>query len=160
MTFTFSPFRFERIFFSLSFPPFYTVLRNSLYCVASCSCPRGYTGVYCEEDIDYCVGHRCSEHGVCVDRRHNFTCICTLGFEGPLCELETDDCGSFPCASGATCVDLISDYRCQCPPGFEGMRPSDAIVSLFTAISMVISRNIRIEGNLQNLKCRDPKNRK
>lgn len=87
-------------------------------------CPRGYTGFYCEEDIDYCVGHRCSEHSVCLDQQDNFTCLCMLGFEGPLCELETNECNSFPCKNGATCVDLMSDYHCQCPPGFEGTRLS------------------------------------
>lgn len=114
--------------------------------MASCSCPTGYTGIYCEEDIDYCVGHRCSEHSICLDRQHNFTCLCMLGYEGPLCELETNECHSFPCASGATCVDLISDYRCQCPPGFEGMRPSDVNVSLFTAITVGSHRNTRFQS--------------
>uniref|UniRef100_A0A3P9H6N2 EGF-like domain-containing protein n=1 Tax=Oryzias latipes TaxID=8090 RepID=A0A3P9H6N2_ORYLA len=84
-----------------------------------CLCPSGYTGVFCEEDIDYCVGHSCSEHGICLDHQYNFTCRCMLGFEGPFCEVETNECNSFPCSSGATCVDLISDYRCLCPLGFE-----------------------------------------
>uniref|UniRef100_A0A3B3CYF6 Eyes shut homolog n=1 Tax=Oryzias melastigma TaxID=30732 RepID=A0A3B3CYF6_ORYME len=84
-----------------------------------CLCPSGYTGVFCEEDIDYCAGHSCSEHGVCLDQQYNFTCRCMLGFEGPFCEVETNECNSFPCSSGATCVDLISDYRCHCPLGFE-----------------------------------------
>ncbi|TKS85456.1 Fibropellin-1 Epidermal growth factor-related protein 1 [Collichthys lucidus] len=95
-------------------------LQNGATCVDEIDGYRGYTGIYCEEDIDYCVGHHCSEHGVCLDQRYNFTCRCMLGFEGSLCELETNECNSFPCASGATCVDLISDYRCHCPKGFEG----------------------------------------
>uniref|UniRef100_A0A3P9QGN3 EGF-like domain-containing protein n=1 Tax=Poecilia reticulata TaxID=8081 RepID=A0A3P9QGN3_POERE len=91
-------------------------LREIFYCL----CPSGYTGVYCEQDIDYCVDSRCSEHGVCLDQRYNFTCRCMLGYEGPLCDVEANECNSFPCSNGATCEDLISDYRCHCPPGFEG----------------------------------------
>ena len=78
-----------------------------------------------------------------------------LGFEGSLCELETNECSSFPCASGEACVDLISDYRCHCPQGFEGMRPSDASVSLFTAISMASHRNIRFESSFPLFGCWD-----
>uniref|UniRef100_A0A3Q3B5J0 Eyes shut homolog n=1 Tax=Kryptolebias marmoratus TaxID=37003 RepID=A0A3Q3B5J0_KRYMA len=84
-----------------------------------CLCPSGYTGVYCELDIDYCVHSPCSEHGVCLDQQSNFTCRCMLGFEGPLCEVEANECISFPCSNGATCEDLISDYRCHCLLGFE-----------------------------------------
>ncbi|KAF7220051.1 fibropellin-3-like [Nothobranchius furzeri] len=86
----------------------------------SCLCPSGHTGVYCEEDIDFCIENRCSEHGVCLDQQYNFTCRCVPGFEGPLCEVEANECNSFPCTNGATCEDLISDYRCHCPLGFEG----------------------------------------
>lgn len=101
--------------------------------LVSCVCPRGFAGVYCEEDIDYCADHLCSEHGVCLDQQNNYTCRCLPGFEGRLCELETNECGSFPCANGATCVDLISDYQCWCAPGFEGMRLSKINVCLFAA---------------------------
>lgn len=100
---------------------------------ASCVCPGGFTGVYCEEDIDYCLDHLCSEHAVCLDQQNNYTCRCRPGFEGPLCEQETNECDSFPCINGATCVDLTSDYQCRCPPGFAGTRPSKLSVHLFTA---------------------------
>lgn len=111
--------------FSLS-PPLTCFLQS----FASCVCPPGFTGVYCEQDFDYCADHRCSEHGVCLDQQNNYTCLCMPGFEGPLCQLETNECDSVPCAHGATCVDLISDYHCQCPPGFEGENTN---VSQFTA---------------------------
>lgn len=130
----------------------YKLIRNSLYFFfASCLCPRGYTGTYCEDDIDYCVGHSCSEHGVCLDLQYNFTCRCMLGYEGSLCELETNECSSFPCASGATCMDLISDYRCRCSPGFEGMRPSDSNVSLFVAITMASYTGFRFRSRMDFL---------
>ncbi|KAI4883877.1 hypothetical protein NFI96_025812, partial [Prochilodus magdalenae] len=86
----------------------------------SCQCDHGYTGVHCELNIDHCLGHRCSEHGVCLDQRHNYTCRCTPGYEGALCEIESDECRSSPCANGATCVDSVANYWCLCASGFEG----------------------------------------
>lgn len=130
----------------------YTVLRDSLWSVSSCLCPRGYTGVYCEEDIDYCVDHCCSEHGVCLDQQYNFTCRCMLGFEGLLCEVETNECHGFPCLNGATCVDLIGDYRCHCPAGFEGTRPFNMNALLFIVISRPSHETVRFWSKLVNLK--------
>lgn len=98
----------------------FSAIKTFLQSLASCVCPRGFAGVYCEQDIDDCVDHRCSEHGVCLDQQNNYTCLCLPGFEGRFCQMETNECNSVPCARGATCVDLISDYRCLCPPGFEG----------------------------------------
>ncbi|KAI4882944.1 hypothetical protein NFI96_022810 [Prochilodus magdalenae] len=91
----------------------------------SCQCDHGYMGVHCELNIDHCLGHRCSEHGVCLDQRHNYTCRCTPGYEGALCEIESDECRSSPCANGATCVDSVANYWCLCASGFEGRTCSE-----------------------------------
>lgn len=95
-------------------------LRDTVLCIPSCLCGYGYTGVHCELDIDFCSGHQCSEHAVCLDQQHNYTCHCMLGYEGTFCELETDECKSAPCANGATCIDLVAGYQCLCAPGFKG----------------------------------------
>lgn len=95
-------------------------LRDTVLCIPSCLCGHGYTGVHCELDIDFCSGHQCSEHAVCLDQQHNYTCHCILGYEGAFCELETDECKSAPCANRATCIDLVAGYQCLCAPGFKG----------------------------------------
>lgn len=95
-------------------------LRDTVLCISSCLCGHGYTGVLCELDIDFCSGHQCSEHAVCLDQQHNYTCHCMLGYEGRFCELETDECKSAPCANSATCIDLVAGYQCLCAPGFKG----------------------------------------
>lgn len=95
-------------------------LRDTVLCIPRCLCGYGYTGVHCELDIDSCIGHRCSEHAVCLGQQHNYTCHCMLGYEGTFCEIETDECRSSPCANGATCIDLVAGHQCLCAPGFMG----------------------------------------
>lgn len=87
-------------------------LRDTVLCIPSCLCGHGYTGVHCELDIDFCSGHQCSEHAVCLDQQHNYTSHCMLGYEGTFCELQTDECKSTPSANGATCIDLVTGYQC------------------------------------------------
>ncbi|KTF95148.1 hypothetical protein cypCar_00010806 [Cyprinus carpio] len=69
-------------------------LRDTILCIPRCLCGHGYTGVHCELDIDFCSGHQCSEHAVCLDQQHNYTSHCMLGYEGTFCELQTDECKS------------------------------------------------------------------
>lgn len=85
-----------------------------------CICPLGYTGTFCELDIDNCIGNQCSEHGFCQDHLHNYSCNCVPGYEGPFCEVEINECSSSPCRNGATCMDLIGHFSCHCAAGFKG----------------------------------------
>ncbi|RMC13429.1 hypothetical protein DUI87_10967 [Hirundo rustica rustica] len=85
-----------------------------------CICPLGYTGTFCELDIDNCIGNQCSQYGFCQDHLHNYSCYCVPGYEGPFCEVEINECSSSPCKNGATCVDLSGHFSCHCTAGFKG----------------------------------------
>lgn len=51
-----------------------------------CHCPTGYTGLYCEIDVNECLGKPCGNNGVCVeDEINSFTCYCKPGFCGANC---------------------------------------------------------------------------
>ncbi|CAF4418492.1 unnamed protein product, partial [Adineta steineri] len=52
----------------------------------SCICSEGFQGIHCEENIDDCVGVRCSNHGVCQDETNNYTCSCFDGYYGGQCQ--------------------------------------------------------------------------
>uniref|UniRef100_A0A8C1A6L2 EGF-like-domain, multiple 7 n=1 Tax=Cyprinus carpio carpio TaxID=630221 RepID=A0A8C1A6L2_CYPCA len=44
-----------------------------------CACPRGWTGRYCQTDVDECKeGHRCSQK--CVNTLGSYRCVCQDGF--------------------------------------------------------------------------------
>lgn len=85
-----------------------------------CICPLGYTGTFCELDIDNCIGNQCSQYGFCQDHLHNYSCYCVPGYEGPFCEVEVNECSSSPCKNGATCMDLSGHFSCHCTAEFTG----------------------------------------
>lgn len=112
---------------------------NILPYLTSCRCPLGFTGPYCEVDVDYCVGHKCSEHGICLDQEQNYTCRCQPGYEGSYCERRVNQCRSSPCVNGASCIETAHGYQCLCAPGFEGRLGWLGRASISSFISRVYS---------------------
>lgn len=56
----------------------------------SCICSSGFTGQYCDTDIDECLSSPCQHGGLCIDGRNNYSCDCSdLFFTGPNCEIGT-----------------------------------------------------------------------
>ncbi|KAK7916672.1 hypothetical protein WMY93_012433 [Mugilogobius chulae] len=47
-----------------------------------CRCPTGFTGDYCEIEIDLCYSKPCGPHGVCRSREGGFTCECHDDYTG------------------------------------------------------------------------------
>lgn len=45
-----------------------------------CECMAGYTGRYCEVDIDECPGNLCENGATCVDGIASYTCNCVPGY--------------------------------------------------------------------------------
>lgn len=50
-------------------------------------CAPGWTGVYCETNIDDCRPDPCLNAGICQDRLNDFECICPLYYHGHRCEI-------------------------------------------------------------------------
>ncbi|XP_032274800.1 laminin subunit gamma-3 [Phoca vitulina] len=116
--------------------------------VETCSCPKGYTGQFCEScapgykretplggPYTNCVPCTCNQHGTCDP--HTGICLCGHHTEGPSCERclpgfygnpfagRADDCQPCPCPGQSACT-IIPESRAvvctHCPLGQRGRR--------------------------------------
>ena len=85
-----------------------------------CDCTNGFTGEFCEVDIDECANNPC-QNGECIDGINQFTCQCFPGFQGILCDEDIDEChNNKECLNESECVNEINGFTCNCQPGFNG----------------------------------------
>ncbi|KAM6981263.1 cadherin EGF LAG seven-pass G-type receptor 2 [Aplochiton taeniatus] len=99
-----------------------TILFRPIHPIAGlrCRCPTGFTGDYCETEIDLCYSKPCGAHGVCRSREGGYTCECLDDYTGKRCELSSRSgrCAQGVCKNGGTCVNLlVGGFKCECPPG-------------------------------------------
>ncbi|XP_063373745.1 protein crumbs [Cydia amplana] len=88
----------------------------------ACACPAGYSGDYCETDINECLHNKCQNGATCRDLVANYTCECPQGFTGQFCETDIDECASTPCEHGGTCTDTPGGFVCTCASEWRGDR--------------------------------------
>ncbi|XP_074536375.1 protocadherin Fat 4 [Halichoeres trimaculatus] len=88
--------------------------------VFNCTCPAGFTGTLCDEDINECEVDPCENEGTCVNTPGSFYCHCDSGFSGPVCSADVDECLRVECQNGGTCIPTKDGYYCHCVPGIEG----------------------------------------
>ncbi|XP_056462221.1 cadherin EGF LAG seven-pass G-type receptor 2 [Gadus chalcogrammus] len=99
-----------------------TILFRPIHPIAGlrCRCPAGFTGDYCETEIDLCYSKPCGAHGVCRGREGGYTCACSDDYTGERCELSSrlGRCAPGVCKNGGSCVNLlVGGFKCECPPG-------------------------------------------
>ncbi|XP_069833172.1 cadherin EGF LAG seven-pass G-type receptor 1 isoform X2 [Dendropsophus ebraccatus] len=85
-----------------------------------CRCPPGFTGDYCETEIDLCYSNPCGKNGLCRSREGGYSCECNDEYTGEYCEVSSVSGRCVPgvCKNGGTCINLIvGGFKCECPPG-------------------------------------------
>lgn len=67
----------------------------------------GYSGEFCEIELNECDPNPCFNSAQCIDLMGSFTCICDLAYTGFLCEIQIDFCEENPCLNGGSCSGIV-----------------------------------------------------
>uniref|UniRef100_A0A8C7GPE4 Cadherin EGF LAG seven-pass G-type receptor 1 n=1 Tax=Oncorhynchus kisutch TaxID=8019 RepID=A0A8C7GPE4_ONCKI len=134
-----------------SSPPFIssdTVLFRPIHPINGlrCRCPAGFTGDYCETEIDLCYSGPCRNNGKCRSREGGYTCECQEDFTGEHCEVNARSGRCVPgvCKNGGKCVDLlVGGFMCQCPPGEYEKPYCEMTTRSFPGQSFITFRGLR-----------------
>ncbi|XP_065817456.1 cadherin EGF LAG seven-pass G-type receptor 3 [Labrus bergylta] len=111
-----------------------------------CRCPVGFTGDYCETEINLCYSNPCLNGGVCARREGGYTCICREDFTGDRCEFDRRQGRCVPgvCRNGGTCRELSGGgFRCECPAGGYERPYCTVAARSFPPKSFVMFRGLR-----------------
>ncbi|XP_046729152.1 cadherin EGF LAG seven-pass G-type receptor 1 isoform X2 [Silurus meridionalis] len=111
-----------------------------------CRCPPGFTGDYCETEIDLCYSGPCRNNGRCRSREGGYTCECLEDFTGEHCEVNARSGRCVPgvCKNGGKCVDLlVGGFICQCPSGEYEKPYCEMTTRNFPGQSFITFRGLR-----------------
>ncbi|XP_060931243.1 cadherin EGF LAG seven-pass G-type receptor 3 [Limanda limanda] len=111
-----------------------------------CRCPVGFTGDYCETEINLCYSNPCLNGGVCARREGGYTCICREDYSGDRCEFDRRQGKCVPgvCRNGGTCRELSGGgFRCECPAGGYERPYCTVTARSFPPKSFVMFRGLR-----------------
>nr|XP_022312087.1 fibropellin-1-like isoform X1 [Crassostrea virginica] len=86
----------------------------------NCACAAGYSGVFCESNIDDCASSPCYFGGTCVDLVDDYTCTCQGNFTGKRCEKFLGMCANNPCVHGTCSTTGRYSYACHCEENYIG----------------------------------------
>jgi Notch-like protein len=78
--------------------------------------PLGFSGRFCEQNVNDCSRVTCLNGGTCVDGVNAFQCVCAQPFTGFYCESEVSPFRDNPwkaCNSAAFCYERFGDGHCD-----------------------------------------------
>ncbi|CAF3283116.1 unnamed protein product [Rotaria socialis] len=87
--------------------------------VYACRCREGYTGVYCENNINECASNPCMGGGTCYDLINAYACFCPDRVFRPQCNTT----GVLPTATGSSVLMSTSSNKVSHSPGDKSLHP-------------------------------------
>ena len=94
-----------------------------------CDCRSGWSGEFCQFDVDECRTRSCQNGGTCLDHSNGTSCLCLPGWSGPNCELDINECSlnNNLCKNNGDCINVNGSYYCVCPIGYGGADCSNVL---------------------------------
>ncbi|KAH9492107.1 hypothetical protein Btru_026966, partial [Bulinus truncatus] len=90
--------------------------------VKGCICNTGYTGIYCDIDINQCTNGEiaCSDNQLCMNHPGPDSCVCRTGYTqtNDSCT-DIDECSDHTLNNcQQSCINVIGLYNCACWKGY------------------------------------------
>jgi hypothetical protein len=90
-------------------------------------CHLGFTGYFCETNINLCSSNPCLFNSSCLDHYSSFDkfeykCICKNGYEGKNCQNKINKCVDKDCSNNGLCITDIESNEsvCKCVLYYSG----------------------------------------
>uniref|UniRef100_A0A182XJ21 EGF-like domain-containing protein n=1 Tax=Anopheles quadriannulatus TaxID=34691 RepID=A0A182XJ21_ANOQN len=88
----------------------------------SCVCQSGFTGPFCQHNVNECTSNPCANNGICIDGEGDYSCECQPGWTGKTCTERAIQCLPGQCLNGGSCIpsQFGGAPHCRCTLGWGG----------------------------------------